>query len=1077
MFNIKKDERKLVLILFVQFFAVVATSITGSSARDAFFLNLFDRSYLPLMFAVIAVTMVIVINYYKKMSEGRDIVQIISAGGLIFAGALLFIQLSLGRLFSMFNAGQSIEGLPEKWLIPILFVLMEVIVSLSILQFWMLAGELFDARQAKRLFSILGAGGSVAGMLAGYSLKPFVKTFGSDKLLFLTIFFILLYVSMGMMTKKYKDPVGDNKQLKRPKKETKKGKTKFKFDPYLKSIAVLIGLAAFISKIIDYQFKMTAVQTYPIQDDLIGFFGTYYMATGAATIIMQFFITGIILSRLGILAGLLFLPVSLAFGSSGFLMIPILTTVFLAKFSDQVFKFSINSASQEILWLPIAKKRKKQAKPIIDSSIRATLEGVVGILIFILVQFKFVPIGKLNLLSGIALFGILFWVWNSFRLKNGYVKSLMSAIEKRQLNLEDVEFDVTDNHIVQTIEDTLTAKDEFKQLFGIDLIKTMPLDPWKNTLVDLFQNGTVNVKREVLKLVSDKTNILKNENIIDAVKHSEDIKSEAIVVAGDRKLDEIQDELEGNLTHHDLRIRSASACSMIKMDFEAEKAKMVLQAMLDSSDVNKINIALHYLDKPMGVLGDDKLIVFLQHESHKIREESLAISSSRNNSDLVSPIIENLSFPQTAMQARHALSNYDEDFVLNALDEHLNKKDIDFHLRMGIIRCLKHYGNSHSAEILKQSLNSPYLNILSEVSNSMLSVAREEPPSEQYMEDISDNINNICRNIYQLYHFSHLLPDDEHSALVKDHIESDIHKYIPIILKLGVLKNPTIPIETYIRYVSSQDKELLPFVMEFVDTTFTQDNRKLIMPIIDYGFPVEVKCQMGLEVFKDLKTNLDDILLSWIYGNHKWKEATALSYIIKSKREDLLEKIDWDNVPETIFISQLFNRIEDQSGKIKQIIPLEKYSLKKESDVYSILEKTILLKSVEIFKNIPGDILTRISQISEEIYHSEETLMFSEGDYGDSMFVVIDGNVRIHKGDHHIVTLGKSTVLGDMALLDQEPRSADATAEAETTMLEISQDGFYELMAGNSEIMQQIIKMLSGRLRDTNIKLQEAQAK
>ena len=145
--------------------------------------------------------------------------------------------------------------------------------------------------------------------------------------------------------------------------------------------------------------------------------------------------------------------------------------------------------------------------------------------------------------------------------------------------------------------------------------------------------------------------------------------------------------------------------------------------------------------------------------------------------------------------------------------------------------------------------------------------------------------------------------------------------------------------------------------------------------------------------------------------------------------------------------------------------------------MYSILEKTILLKSVDLFKNIPGDVLTRIAQISEEIYHSDEKLMFSEGDYGDSMYIVVDGNVRIHKGEHHIVTLGKSTVLGEMALLDQEPRSADATAEAETTVLKIAQDGFYELMAGNSEIMQQIIKMLSGRIRETNIKLQEALAK
>ena len=224
LFNIKKDERKKVLILFVQFFAVVATSITGGTARDAFFLNLFDRSYLPLMFVAIAITMVIVINFYKRITDGKDIIQVISVGGLIFATGLLIIQLSLTRLFSMFSAGESIVDLPEKWLIPVLFVLMEVIVSLSILQFWMLAGEVFDARQAKRLFSIIGAGGSVAGILAGYSLKPFVKTFGSDKLLYLTVFFIVLYVFMGMLIKKRREEKVDDQQKGKPKKEEKKEK-------------------------------------------------------------------------------------------------------------------------------------------------------------------------------------------------------------------------------------------------------------------------------------------------------------------------------------------------------------------------------------------------------------------------------------------------------------------------------------------------------------------------------------------------------------------------------------------------------------------------------------------------------------------------------------------------------------------------------------------------------------------------------------------------------------------------------------------------------------------------------------
>ena len=58
-----------------------------------------------------------------------------------------------------------------------------------------------------------------------------------------------------------------------------------------------------------------------------------------------------------------------------------------------------------------------------------------------------------------------------------------------------------------------------------------------------------------------------------------------------------------------------------------------------------------------------------------------------------------------------------------------------------------------------------------------------------------------------------------------------------------------------------------------------------------------------------------------------------------------------------------------------------------------------------------------------------------------------------------------------MSLLDQEPRSADAISNGETILLKIDQDGFFELMSGSSEIMKQIVKMLTKRLRQTNKKL------
>ena len=62
-----------------------------------------------------------------------------------------------------------------------------------------------------------------------------------------------------------------------------------------------------------------------------------------------------------------------------------------------------------------------------------------------------------------------------------------------------------------------------------------------------------------------------------------------------------------------------------------------------------------------------------------------------------------------------------------------------------------------------------------------------------------------------------------------------------------------------------------------------------------------------------------------------------------------------------------------------------------------------------------------------------------------------------------------------MALLDQEPRSADAYTTQETLLLKIHQEGFYQLMASNSEIMKQIVKLLSHRLRKVNTKLTDAQ--
>jgi CRP-like cAMP-binding protein len=131
----------------------------------------------------------------------------------------------------------------------------------------------------------------------------------------------------------------------------------------------------------------------------------------------------------------------------------------------------------------------------------------------------------------------------------------------------------------------------------------------------------------------------------------------------------------------------------------------------------------------------------------------------------------------------------------------------------------------------------------------------------------------------------------------------------------------------------------------------------------------------------------------------------------------------------------------------------------------STVEKVLFLKGVDLFSAIPGEDLAQIAQISDEVDLDAGESIFKEGDRGDSLYLIVIGQVRIHRGASEIAVLGERQVFGEMALLEGEPRSATATAVGECTCLRIQQEDFQDILAEKSEIAQGIIKVLSRRLR------------
>ena len=158
-----------------------------------------------------------------------------------------------------------------------------------------------------------------------------------------------------------KDLENLEKSLRDAKK--KKDKKKAKMDPFIVGIATIVALSAIVTTLVDYQFKMIAATSFPDEKDLVSFFGTFYSIAGASSIIMQFFITGPVLSRFGILLGLLILPFFLIAGSVTLLFVPVLMSASFAKYADQTFKFTINNSSMELLWLPVPPDIRKTIKP------------------------------------------------------------------------------------------------------------------------------------------------------------------------------------------------------------------------------------------------------------------------------------------------------------------------------------------------------------------------------------------------------------------------------------------------------------------------------------------------------------------------------------------------------------------------------------------------------------------------------------------------------------------------------------------------------------------------------------------
>ena len=137
------------------------------------------------------------------------------------------------------------------------------------------------------------------------------------------------------------------------------------------------------------------------------------------------------------------------------------------------------------------------------------------------------------------------------------------------------------------------------------------------------------------------------------------------------------------------------------------------------------------------------------------------------------------------------------------------------------------------------------------------------------------------------------------------------------------------------------------------------------------------------------------------------------------------------------------------------------------------MDERDLLRNVPIFSELSDADVATLARVATRRRYPKDTVVFFENEEGDFFFMILEGRIKVtilgDDGREIILSvLSAGDFFGEMALLDNEPRSATAIAIEESELLSLHRTDFQNVISDNKAIMSALIKILTARLRRAN---------
>ncbi len=345
--QVRLGEGRDTLVAAVSLFTLLGAHALLETARDALFLSHIAASRLPFVYIGVAIAALGVATLQRRGPGGRSAL----TGWLVLSAAITAsFSLLVGR------------GI---WVLYALYIWSAVVVTVGLTRFFMLLGERFTVSQAKRLYSLIGAG-SVLGAIAGSGLAGVLAKHISAHALLLVGAGALLLAAVGPLALSggaggEPEPIALTDD-----KPTAFSSARSTFsDPYARRVALLMIASTITFTLVDYVFKSDVANSVPAAE-LGYFFGRVYFVLNVASLGVQLLVVPRLVKVCGPTRSLALLPLMLALGGVGVVLGGGLIAGLALKGADGAFRHSLHRTASELLYVPMTQAQRAASKTFID---------------------------------------------------------------------------------------------------------------------------------------------------------------------------------------------------------------------------------------------------------------------------------------------------------------------------------------------------------------------------------------------------------------------------------------------------------------------------------------------------------------------------------------------------------------------------------------------------------------------------------------------------------------------------------------------------------------------------------------